>query len=492
MALDNLAVEISSQTADVQAGLASVRRGFSRLSRDAVETNVALDRAGESMDDARDDALGLAYALGRVDEQADDAGRGMLVAGGEAATGGSLFSTAAVGTHGLSFSLGTLSTTIIATAIPALVALSTTLVPLTATIGGLVTAAGALAGAFGLVAGSGLVAFTHHVSDLETALSNLRAEVEPIIVEFGEQFVPLIRDAIRAVPQLVRDVLAAVGGLGQFEAVLRQLGQAGMRLIPMIAGELADLAREALPVLVDGLRWLRQNGGGIFDGIMRTTRAVAPLLQQVGSAVVDALPAINRFGTAVLSQLLPAVADGIRGFGNLLERIMAFTQTQQFRDIMAAVRTQLQRIGPELTELGENFDALLQTLIENGPAIIRGIGAVADTVLDVVNAIMPLLRAAIDLAGRAGKAWSNWVQRSERQEQRLAQGDVLGGVEQFARTTFGGGRGVTPTGRLQEDRELRIRVETNDDRFDAYVDDRVQTRNQELYDDIERGSFRGD
>lgn len=508
--------------------------------RDAGTLSGALQFAGSALADVRDDALGAAFGLGRAAAQADDAGDEMLAAGGKASTAGGLFGTASIGTHGLSLSLVSLSGTITAVAIPALVALSTTLVPLTATLSGFVAAGAGLAGAFSAVVGSGALAYGQELnkeyqeqllrvedqiealkeqedaqgsltdaqrkelkqlkdrkeelnnvegafSALQVKLGDVASEIGGIVAEWGSGFAPLIRDGINALPRLVRSILDAVGGMGEFQRALRTIGGIAMESLPNVAAALVRVGREALPILIDGLRWLQENGGSVFDAIMRTTRTVAPLLKDLGATFVDNLPAINRFGTALLTQLLPAVEDGIDAFGGLLSQIMEFTQTQEFRDIMTEVRAAMEELGPELSELQDNFGRLFATLVENGPSIIRGLTAIADSVLDIVNALTPVIQLFIDLVGTAAEMWADWVDRSEQQEQNLAEqgalGYIGGGIADMApntdpRTPMQGarGRGARLEQQTGDAREILVEIETNDDRFEAFVDDRAQTQ----------------
>ena len=497
--------------------------------RDAGTLSGALSYAGDQLQDIRGTALGAAFGFGRVAAQADDAGDELVEAGGKASAASGLFSTASIGTYGLSLSLGTLSTTITAVAIPALAALSTTLVPLTATLSGFVAAGAGLAGALGAVVGSGALAYGEDLnkeyqeqllrvedqiealeeqedaqgsltdaqrkelkqlkdrkqelnnvegafSALQVKLGDVAEEIGGIVAEWGSGFAPLVRDGINALPTLVRNVLDAVGGLGEFRKALRTIGGIAMNALPGVASALVDVGREALPFFIDGLRWLRENGGSIFDRIMQTTRTVAPLLQDVAGAFVDNLPAINRFGTGLLQRLLPAIGDAIDGFGNLLTQIMEFTRTEQFREIMSEVRAGMDELGPELAELRKNFGSLFQTLVENGPAIVRGLVGIADSVLDIVNALTPVLEFFINLVGDAADAWSEWVERSEQQEQNLAQQGILG----YLGSGIADNLPNASTQRPQTGPQAELRRELNRTRQqDQQVDVRIDVRSED-------------
>jgi len=510
---EGLSAAVSARTADFQSGMRAAR---------------------ESLGDVRTAAGSTAFALGRTEEQMDDTRNSAVTM------------ATAVGTTGVSFNVLSTSATGSVAALSVLsgvaAGLATTLVPLTATLGGLATATTAVAGAFGAVVGSGALAYgkqltgqyqeeltavqkqieeyeeleeargsltdsqrerlrqlkeeEQRLDDVEGPLSALQvrlgevgSEVATIVAEWGRGFGPLVEDAITAIPQLVRNVLDAVGGMDRFADALRSFGREAFRTIPAVASTLADLAREALPLVIDGMQWLRQNGGGIFDRIMATTRRVAPLLQDVGGAFVDALPSINQFGMGILDVALPAIEDGIRGFGRLLDRIMAFTQTQQFEQIMSALRTGAQELKPEFQELQQNIGDLIDTVIENGPALVRGFTAVADSVLDIVNALTPVITAFIDLLAGAADAWADWTRRSEQQERNLAQQ----GIGQYlASGTLDTLQNATPqTARAETRDELRLVLDLKDEKLDAQVDRRIERNAREENLRIETGAYRG-
>jgi hypothetical protein len=290
MVFENLSIELGADTGDLQAGLAAAR---------------------EAVDDTADEFSRLGRKADNAEEDLGDAGR-------QAATTGGIFTALSLSTSGLSLSLGTLSTTLTGATIPALIALSTTLVPLAATVGGLAAGAGSLAAAFGLVAGSGAAAFAA-TNDLEKVFKQLREEILGILAEFGEQFLPLIEDAIDAFPDLVENILDATGNLSAFRNALRDFGQAAFRLLPRITDRVFDLARRALPVLIDGVEFLLNNGGNIFDGILSTTREIAPLLLSLSQTFADILPTINDVGTTVLNVVVPALEDFLGAINKLLQ-----------------------------------------------------------------------------------------------------------------------------------------------------------------------------
>jgi len=493
----------------------------------------SLSRAEEALDTVRSAASTAALALGRAESSMDQTRTSALGL------------SAAVGTAGLSlnaFSTSVVSTTGLVTGLTAvLVGLSTTLVPLAATLGGVAAAATGLAGALGLVVGSGALAFGEELAaqnrqeleqitariqrlrelqdaresatraaeierleerrqELEDAtdaggaltrrLGQVADEVSGIVAAFGRDFAPLIRDALNAVAPLTRQILRAVGSVDEFRDALRVFGGEAAAIIPDIAGALTRLAREALPIVARGLQSIQQNGGDVFDAILATTRRIAPLILDVGQAFADALPSINAAGIAILETALPAIESGIRGFGNLLDRILAFTQTEQFARILRALRQSASELGPEIDALTANIGKLFDTVIQNAPALIRGATAVADSILDIVNALTPVITAFIDLLGGAADAFATFTRRSERQEANLGEQGVGGFLAGGTRDLL---RDARPDSSLQSEvqDELRVVVEAEDEEFDARIDRRIRQDARNQADLVERGAFRG-
>ena len=240
-----------------------------RVSASVADFNIGMERAQEKAQD-------LSLSLFRLGRSADEAEGEIDAAGRSALTTAGTFSTLTAGTQGLNLSFGLLGSTTLTVLVPALVLLSTTLVPITATLGAAATAAAGLAGAFGLIIGSGALAYNEQLkeegSSLVEVLKEVKNELVAIVAEFGVDFIPLIKDAIRAIPTLVRNILDAVGGTDDFVQALRSLGGTAMQTIPSITAALFDLAQQSLPVLQQGLQWLLSNGGSIFDGMVSTAK----------------------------------------------------------------------------------------------------------------------------------------------------------------------------------------------------------------------------
>lgn len=270
----------------------------------------------------------------------------------------------------------------VGTLIPALGALSTVLVPITGTFAALAGAAAALSGAFGLVIGSGILAFGEEraaqneqeleqvqarIEQLETlqeeqgklsqerqdelqqlkdreqsledqtnalgafagALSETRDELVPIIADFGEQFIPLIRDALATFPALVERVLDSVGSLDQFRQALRDFGNFAFEVIPQVAAFFADLARNSLDDLRNLADWLVSVGPGAVEEFRIATQFLEDEWADLGDALGDVLPKLNRVGVTVGEVVIPAITRGVRGVENIADAFRSLDREMQ-------------------------------------------------------------------------------------------------------------------------------------------------------------------
>jgi hypothetical protein len=377
------------------------------------------------------------------DETTQTAGRLKLL---ERSVDSSTFSFAKLtaSTSGLSFSFGGLTTslTTATVAMGAMTAASTallsTLVPLAAVVGTVAAGLGAVAAAFGAVIGTGILAFgakrgdqnrrqlkqirqkietleaqqeteegltetqqdrletlreqadqleeqTGITGGLQDAISELREEIAPLLVEFGETFIPLIKDAVEALPALVENTLKAIGGLDRFRAVLRDLGQQAFRVIPDLVAAIFRLAEIALPPLLDALDFLARNADDVFSGMLRITRELAPELRNLVAALVDILPQLAGLGTAILDTAIPAVTRFITVLDELLEDLESADNFVEFlQQTISDAAAWL--VGPGRRKLGELVTDFIDTLEDQ--LTVANVADAADAAIDAIGDII--------------------------------------------------------------------------------------------------------
>lgn len=358
-----LSVAISARTADFQAGVSA----------------------------AKDAATDLSFSLRRLGSSADEAEDEVSSAGRSAATSAVGFQSLSSAVAGSSVSFTGLSTALTASLLPALAAVAAVAAPLVGTFALLASGAAGLAAAFGAVVGSGLVAFgrergqqnarrlkqieaqirglerledrtgvltrteeqrleslketrdeledqTGVTGGLESAFADLRDQLVPIIAGFGEKFAPLIEDALGGIPGLVENILGAVGGLDTFAATLRRLGERAAGALPDLAVALVGIAEEALPVFLDFVDVLAEQGPAAFSDLLDAGREVAPTLLDLADAVAAFGPELLEVGASILETAGPALVDFLEVIDDGLERFASLdTQTQGIIGTIAAL-----------------------------------------------------------------------------------------------------------------------------------------------------------
>lgn len=365
---------IRGDSSSLERAVDSAERSLTGLVDNALQSASALEILESRADEAGDE-------MADVSRESEQASRRLSgVAAGAAAASGSFAALNAIASP-LTVSLSGMASTPLVVVLPALAAgataLLSTLIPLAAVVGTLAAGFGALAGAIGLVVGSGLLAFgeergeqnqqrleevnerieqleeleekqgelteaqqeeletleerqdtleeqTGIMGGLQSAVVDLRDELAPLITEWGRVFVPLIEDAIDAIPELVERVLTAAGGFGFITESLRELGGIAMDVIPAMVRTMVLFARIAMPPFMDFIDFLRANGQDALFAMLRITRRLAPTFRDLGRAFMNALPELAALGTATLEVLLPAFADFLR----LVEDVINLAQAE--------------------------------------------------------------------------------------------------------------------------------------------------------------------
>lgn len=369
-AIEQVGDELTGIADDAGIGQAALDELGDELSESAGAAEL-LQTAIDQLEDAEQDATVATYVLQSAQESLGDELSENTAKAGAASQA---FNALSVSSEGASVSFGILSSATLLSLIPALLTLSTILAPLVVTFGALAAGAAALAGAFGLVVGSGILAFGQRRAEqnkqrleqvnrqiealedlqdteagltdtqedrleqlkeqqdkledatsasgaLEQVMGELKAEITPLIAEFGQEFLPLVEDAIGAIPTLVRRMLDAVGSTDEFKAALRDFGAIMMDVLPALVGLMFDVARTALPYLREFTNFLLNNGDDALSAVRETLVELEPEFRALLDALIDAAPVVLEFGTNLAEDLLPVLTDLIRAATGFMETI---------------------------------------------------------------------------------------------------------------------------------------------------------------------------
>jgi phage-related protein len=321
------------------------------------------------------DTVGTSAELRLLGNSADKTGDEISEAGMKAGITSGTFSTLSLSSSGLAASLGMTGSSALGLSV-ALGVLSTALLPLVATVGAVAAGAVALGGAFGAIIGSAAIA-AQQSGWLGDELQEMKQEVASLVAAFGQQFTPLLRDAINAIPRLVQKMISAVGGTEQFRNELRRLGGIAMEVIPQLTAFMFDLARTALPIFRNFVNFLMGSAGPAFRSLEQSVKSVWPEVMNLLDALVRLSGPLLRFGTQVANVVLPALTGLINGLRTLLTWIsQAGSAVAPFANQVMNLGIQFGLVEKDIKGAGLALAALAPILLGLGGPITAAIGLI--------------------------------------------------------------------------------------------------------------------
>jgi len=238
---------------------------------------------------------------------------------------------------------------------------------------------------------------------LKDIFAEVRREITPLIVDFGQQFIPLVKDAINALPDLVRNIISAIGPLDEFKSALRDFGQTAMQAIPAVVSAMFDLAQIALPVLQDFVNFLLDNGNSAFESLISTTREVSDELLAFSNALISILPNLLSFGTMVLETVVPPLSR----FVSLLGDAMGFIQNTAIPRLQRLAQTLLQTFGPGLNIILDSLNRLANALGNTGQQAEQTAPTLAKLGNVFNNVVAPAIANTVGRVTNAVRAFNN-------------------------------------------------------------------------------------
>lgn len=334
----NVDILINAFTESAKDAVEEVGDELTELTGQAQPAQSAMDEVGDELDDATTSAAVASDAIDQVGEQSmeaagssyalqsavDEAGDELRTEAASAGIASGALSGYAASSLSASGSTRLLSTAVMGALVPSLLMLATVLFPLTATIGAVAAGFVGLAGAFGLAIGSGVIT---HLQELKQAVKEVIPPIKAAIDPIGELFGPLLLQAVYALPDLVENILAAIGPMNDFAWYLSNLGEQAAEVLPSLIGTLADLGREALPMLMDLVQFLRSEGPGAFRGMMRVARETGPVFLNLVGAIGRVVPELTALGTVVTNLVVPAMINAFNAVDNGISRFMELEES---------------------------------------------------------------------------------------------------------------------------------------------------------------------
>jgi hypothetical protein len=385
---DGIDIRVTASTGDAEDGISDVENDLSDLGGEAIQTAALLGALAAQTDETSDEMNELDRATSR-------------------ATRSTTALSVATGIGGLTTSVTTMGSAIVTVAVPALVGMTAIMTSLLATASALAAVVGSVVGAFTLLLGAGAVT---HIQELKTAFGDAVSEIKALLQPLGEVFGPVLVQAVQALPQLVSNVLDAIGPVQQFRDVLVDFGNLAMQVIPAVAGVMFDLARAALPALRQVVQFLTQNGPGAFDAIMSTAQDLRPALMDLIDAIVGIAPTLLSVGTAIATIVIPLVADLVSALDDLLSMArdagMAFGQ---FVRSISSGKRQIDGVRRVIRALQNPFTAIVDVVRMLGQAWERDFAGIATTANTTVSQLATIFNANLKpMLNALAAFWRTW------------------------------------------------------------------------------------
>lgn len=322
---------------------------FGAVASDSFED--ASDGAEEAGNEAQDASSGFnrfgdairetIFPIRRFSSAADEAGDQASEAGRSAfgASGG--FAALRLSTSGAAFSMGVFSA-VTGSTIITLGALAVVLGAVMLALAPLVIGAAAVAAAFGLIVGTGILA---GMKELKKTFKNVKKQIMPLVKEFGQKFVPFLKETLKMLPGLVKALLDAVGGMDVFLNALKTLRNVAFKVLPKLVRWFFDLGRWALPILMD-------IGAIVMNKVVPAVKTLVKWGKQIWKVVgrwVTQFQQATKKGTKLRTKIDKLVKAAKRFWKNLQPVIKALKplvrQLIRLAPVIAKVALDIARLG---------------------------------------------------------------------------------------------------------------------------------------------------
>jgi len=288
-----------------------------RVSANTDSFERGIDSAERSLSSFNPQALETAAALQVLQGRADEAGDELFDIAPRATTAAVGLEGVSLGATSASISFSGLATVTAVSLLPAIVALSTALVPVVAAFGGFIAVAGAIAG----------LGFAGAIGAISTNTQQLKSSALDTLETFRDVFAPVINAATVTISNLLNQLerVAPQLALTNEEArtignLFTELGSAIIDLLPALVDLGVSLTQQFLPPFIDFVERVGPRIPGIIQNLVRVFQRLVPTLRGIGRFISRFGPEFLQFGFVVLNVLTPAIA----GFGNAVGRTLRF------------------------------------------------------------------------------------------------------------------------------------------------------------------------
>jgi len=282
-----------------------------RVTADTGSFERGIDSAERSLSSFNPQALETAAALQVLQGRADEAGDELFDMAPRAATASAGLEGVSLSATGTSAAFSGLAITTVASLVPALVTLSSVLFPIVGALGGFVAVAGAIGG-IGIAGAMGAIA---------TNTQQLKTSAMAVAETFKDVFAPVINAATVTISNLLNrleliapELAISAETATELGNLFTELGTSVIDLLPALVDLGVTLTEEFLPPFIDFVQDVGPQLPGIIESLVATFERLLPTVLDLGRWLTRFLPEFTEFGFLTLSVITPALSR----FGNVV------------------------------------------------------------------------------------------------------------------------------------------------------------------------------
>jgi len=373
-----------------------------RVTADTGSFERGIDSAERSLDSFSPQALETAGALQILQGRADEAGDELFDIAPRATTAAVGLEGVSLGATSASISFSGLATVTAVSLLPAIVALSTALVPVVAAFGGFIAVAGAIAG----------LGFAGAIGAISTNTQQLKSSAMDTLETFRDVFAPVINAATVTISNLLNQLerVAPQLALTNEEArtignLFTELGSAIIDLLPALVDLGVTLTQRFLPPFIEFVENVGPRIPGIIQNLVRVFSRLVPTLRGIGRFISRFGPEFLEFGFVVLNVLTPAIA----GFGNAIGRTLRFV-TDLDRSIQGLIAG-VSLVAPVVLGLATLLGGPITAAIVGITGAVIALGQVWDrNILGIQQRVQSIKAEIVDWAQTVFNVFSTQLQ----------------------------------------------------------------------------------
>jgi phage-related protein len=396
MPFDTLDIPITGSAGDAKAAISSVKQSLSSADRAADGFGTSLSTTAEDAEDLAGESTSLAAKLFGLSRAASSAEGNIDEVGRSSAGASGGMTTFALTTEGAGFSVRSLSGSIALSLLPALATLTAALAPVVAALGGLAAIAGSI-GLVGLVGVMGAVA---------TNTEELKSRFTTLLETVKEAFQPVFEAATGVLLELMDTFAGVVESLVPSQDVIEtiaesfeELGTVVIEALPAFAELATTLASEFLPPFVEFAEGVLPDIPGLVQTMIRAVRRVLPMFMDFGRFLGRFLPRLLDFGYTAL----PVVADALGTLGGVVNDVLGVVN--RLGDDTGKLISQLSLVAPVVLGLASVLGGpVTAAIVGFGAAWATNFMDIRQTTRNVINRVTNILSS---LATDARRVFNN-------------------------------------------------------------------------------------